>query len=108
MCLRTGCRLRNARLNADNAKELLALADDYAAGLQKMIESGYEEFGPRVQRYHRLIIDALRLSARQQASAEEVAQAIFDGAPAHLWVAVTRPIARALLAKYDIFEKVEG
>lgn len=46
-----------------DAPELLAIADRYEDGLKKMIASGYEEFGPEVQRQHRLIIDALRHSA---------------------------------------------
>ena len=49
------------------AEELLALADEYEDGLNKMIRSGYEEFGPTVQRNHRMVIDALRLAAQADA-----------------------------------------
>lgn len=44
--------------------ELLALADEYEAGVNKMRASGYEEYGPSVLRKHQLTIDALRFQAR--------------------------------------------
>lgn len=43
--------------------EINALADEYQRGLEKMIASGYEEFGPTVQRRHAIIIEALRAYA---------------------------------------------
>lgn len=43
--------------------EFAALADEYQAGLDKMIASGYEEFGPDVQRRHKMVITALRAYA---------------------------------------------
>lgn len=40
-----------------------ALADEYQRGLNKMIASGYEEFGPDIQRQHKMVITALRAYA---------------------------------------------
>jgi hypothetical protein len=51
-------------------------------------------------------LPAKRLSARQQASVEEVAASIYLNQG--VGIDVGENIARALLAKYDIFEKVEG
>ena len=42
------------------AGEFAALADDYQRGLDKMISSGYEEFGFTAQRKHGMVITALR------------------------------------------------
>jgi hypothetical protein len=49
--------------SSSGTNELRQLADEYEAGLQKMVASGYEEFGPDVQRKHRMVIDALRYQA---------------------------------------------
>ena len=46
-----------------DAAELLAIADDYEAGLNRALASGYEEFGPTWERRQRLIIKALRATA---------------------------------------------
>ena len=51
--------------------------------------------------------ELLRLSARQQVSVEELENLISRKCQA-LWPLEVKRIARALLAKYDIFEKVEG
>ena len=80
----------------DNAKELLALADR----LDKYAQRGANYDANCAMRKAAI---ALRLSARQQASARNLANAILD-APAGSATAM----ARALLAKYDIFQKVEG
>lgn len=45
--------------------EFAALADAYQLGLDKMIASGYEEFGPKVQRDHKMVITALRAYAHR-------------------------------------------
>lgn len=45
--------------------ELSALADEYATGLNKMRASGYEEYGPVVQRRHQLVIESLRAASWQ-------------------------------------------
>ena len=120
----------------DNAKELLALADR----LDKYAQRGANYDANCAMRKAAI---ALRLSARQQASVEEVARMLcnadghdpdsvetfgirtirhgrrtdtgHDDRHGHredcdswpLWHGY-EPIARALLAKYDIFEKVEG
>jgi len=98
---------------ADNAKELLALAD-------RIERRGVDHIGIAFgldSDYRRIVIDVLRLSARQQASVEEVAQILDPSAFVDLGPGFKRAQkiemelvtlkARALLAKYDIFEKVE-
>lgn len=40
--------------------EYQELANQYQRGLDKMIASGYEEFGPAIKRQHAMIITALR------------------------------------------------
>ena len=55
--------LRGLQRPSSGTNELRQLADEYEAGLQKMVASGYEEFGPDVQRKHRMVIDALRYQA---------------------------------------------
>lgn len=90
----------------DNAKELLAL---YKRELARIINDGFAngDNGARVVELAELngFLDPVkeRLSARQQASARNLANALLD-APA----GSATEMARALLAKYDIFEKVEG
>jgi hypothetical protein len=48
----------------NSPQELLALADEYEAGLKKCASSGYEEYGADFQKRHRMVIDALRASAQ--------------------------------------------
>lgn len=50
--------------------EFDTLADEYQAGLEKCIESGYDEYGPDFQRRHQMIILALRGAASLRALAE--------------------------------------
>jgi hypothetical protein len=38
----------------------IALADQYEAGMNRALASGYEEFGPLWESQHRLVIKALR------------------------------------------------
>lgn len=45
------------------APEFTALADEYQAGLDKAIASGYEEFGEEFRRRHGMVIVALRYYA---------------------------------------------
>jgi hypothetical protein len=127
---------------ADTAKELLALADDLSDYI-KRYSGDWSAASPTISwdELH-AVVSALRLSARQQASVEEVARMLcnadghdpdnvetfgirtirhgrrtdtgHDDRHGHredctswpLWRGY-EPIARALLAKYDIFEKVE-
>lgn len=48
------------------AARINALADDYKRGLDKMVASGYEEFGIDVLRNHATVIKALRAYAKLQ------------------------------------------
>lgn len=52
----------------DDGVRLLALADEYEAGLRKMERAGYEEFGDTCEN-HRLVISALREKATRTAPA---------------------------------------
>jgi hypothetical protein len=116
----------------DNAKELLALARECADELVLTVEAA-ERVAKRTG--NTFVIDrervaqmiAGRLSARQQASVESLAELIakrwywdmhsimhdhdenwrqFE--KRELYLSVARYVVRALLAEYDIFEKVEG
>ena len=120
--------------SADNAKELLALDP---VGLNAAVRECARITAPEIDdaeferikadnspRYRNTVSDMERviracLSARQQASVEEVARSIaFQEWPLARtderakWVETHwqryAPEARALLAKYDIFQKVEG
>lgn len=62
--------LAQEAVNLEEAREMSALADEYAKGLQKLIECGYEEYGPVVQRKHSLTIRALRFTASSLSSTE--------------------------------------
>jgi hypothetical protein len=48
------------------AARINALADDYKRGLDKMVASGYEEFGIDVLRNHATVIKALRAYAKSK------------------------------------------
>ncbi len=48
--------------------EIAALADEYEAGTNKALASGYEEYGPDFKRKRQIVIDALRLYARLSAT----------------------------------------
>lgn len=87
---------------ADTAKELLALADK--------LDAWSPVKGPiaMIARERRMCADALRLSARQQASAEKLADWMYDNGFCVVSDDEEDGLARDLLAKYDIFEKVEG
>jgi hypothetical protein len=89
----------------DNAKELLALADR----LDKYAQRGANYDANCAMRKAAI---ALRLSARQQASVEEIDQLLMGTCSVNMtYGACQRQAERsrvALLAKYDIFEKVEG
>jgi hypothetical protein len=95
---------------------LRQLADEYEAGLQKMVASGYEEFGPDVQRKHRMVIDALRYQAGGVAQ-----RAIDSGGPVtgeqepvgwqrhvgeNCWTQCDRPSDEELRTKPDNFRPV--
>jgi hypothetical protein len=86
----------------DNAKELLALDVDALAQEIRRVD-GSNSFGAGALAEALIPFIVSRLSARQQASARNLANAILD-AP----VGSATAMARALLAKYDIFEKVKG
>jgi hypothetical protein len=60
-------------------EEMLALADEYEAGLKKCAASGYEEYGADFQRKHQMIIDAIRLAAKP--ADEGVLTALVDARP---------------------------
>lgn len=132
----------------DNAKELLALADCpvglfMSNGGELCLKTEYGNNDGRIDAYivssgeffwgdhpqtianqRRQLVtpidheELLRLSVRQQASVEEVAQTLDPSAFVDLGPGFKRAQkietelvtlkARALLAKYDIFEKVEG
>ena len=89
----------------DNAKELLALADR----LDKYAQRGANYDANCAMRKAAI---ALRLSARQQASVEEIDQLLMGACSVNMtYEACQRQAERsrvALLAKYDIFQKVEG
>lgn len=51
---------QNPASNDEEKRDMLAIASDYEAGLNKALRSGYEEFGPTWERRQRLIIKALR------------------------------------------------
>lgn len=51
-------------MSASEAARVDALADDYKRGLDKMVASGYEEFGIDVLRNHATVIKALRFYAK--------------------------------------------
>ena len=100
----------------DNAKELLALAAELHLLSLGEWADGLIGIPIAMQKASDMLE---RLSARQQASVEEVARSIaFQEWPLARtderakWVETHwqryAPEARALLAKYDIFEKVEG
>jgi hypothetical protein len=46
-------------------EEILAIANDYEAGLKRALASGYEEFGPTWERRQRFIIAALHRYAQR-------------------------------------------
>jgi len=50
-------------MSNEQSDAMLILANEYEVGLQKMVSSGYEEYGPDFQRHHRMVIDALRFHA---------------------------------------------
>jgi hypothetical protein len=59
-------------------EELLALANEYEAGLNRALSSGYEEFGPTWARRQRLVIDALRGAAQGAAlDREQIAAVLY-------------------------------
>jgi hypothetical protein len=79
----------------DTAKELLALS--------AQIVAPHAPFSFLTRDERKMTIDALRLSARKQASVEELSGYIHTLRSMTSW-----QMATVLLAKYDIFEKVEG
>ena len=101
---------------ADNAKELLALADELSAYI-KRYSGDWSAASPTISwdELH-AVVSALRLSARQQASVEWerltsiirplIESVCSDGGSDAARLA--KAISDALLAKYDIFQKVEG
>lgn len=74
------------------AVDFAALADEYQHGLDKMIASGYEEFGSYSQRRHGMVITALRAYASDQNAYSE-AFALLDG---HLGDSLISRIKRVL------------
>lgn len=112
-------------MNEQDEVRLLALADEYEAGLRKMELSGYEEFDV-ARKNHQLVIDALRAQAtapRARSSAAmddmrdpEVASAMREEAalipvapPSRLDAGSVEAIARiidpSLFADYDAVAK---
>lgn len=89
----------------DTAKELLALKPGEAIGLGPSADRDLaEQFIPET--FQQELRALRRLSARQQASVADLGVWIYLNYGVGMEVCET--IARALLAKYDIFEKVEG
>ena len=113
--------------SADNAKELLALDP---VGLNAAVRECARITAPEIDdaeferikadnspRYRNTVSDMERviracLSARQQASVEEIDQLLMGACSVNMtYEACQRQAERsrvALLAKYDIFQKVEG
>lgn len=86
----------------DNAKELLALdVDALAQEIRRVDGSNSLGAGALAEALMSFIVN--RLFARQQASVEEVSGYIHTLRSMTSW-----QMATVLLAKYDIFEKVEG
>jgi hypothetical protein len=56
--------------NDFTAAELDALADEYQAGLEKCVASGYEEYGPDFQRRQKMVIASLRAASALRTLAE--------------------------------------
>ena len=93
---------------ADTAKELLALADDLSDYI-KRYSGDWSAASPTISwdELH-AVVSALRLSARQQASVERLTECLCDIQDRLGPGCDEEAVARTLLAKYDIFQKVEG
>lgn len=88
----------------DNAKELLALDVDALAQEIRRVD-GSNSLGAGALAEELIPFIVSRLSARQQASVNDLLDALERlERQNETW----EDVARALLAKYDIFEKVDG